>query len=86
MEGEGLDIPEPSSLNTMLALEQSGEYKGGFWMMLDIDVDRLDTPKERVNLAIPKNALREIDRYAARHNMKRSGFMVAAALKVARGG
>ncbi len=39
MEGEGLDIPEPSSLDIMLALEQSGEYEGGFWMMLDIDVE-----------------------------------------------
>ena len=86
IDGEEMDIPEPSSIEAMLALEQSGEYEGGLWMLIDIDMGRLDTRKERVNLTIPGNALREIDRYAAQHNMKRSGFMVAAALKAARGG
>ena len=41
MEGEELDIPAPSSIDAILALEQSGEYEGGLWMMLDIDVDKV---------------------------------------------
>ena len=65
IDGEEMDVPEPSSIEAMLALEQSGECEGGLWMLIDIDVGKLDTRKERVNLTIPGNALREIDRYAA---------------------
>ena len=47
IDGEEMDIPEPSSIEAMLALEQSGEYEGGLWMLIDIDMGKLDTRKER---------------------------------------
>lgn len=82
-DGEDMDIPAPTPLD---ALQNIEGYEGGTWAMIDIEVDKLDTRKQRVNLTIPRNALREIDQYAASRNMKRSGFMVAAALKEVRGG
>ena len=47
IDGEEMDIPEPSPIEAMLALEQSGEYEGGLWMLIDIDMGKLDTRKER---------------------------------------
>ncbi len=83
-EGEDMDVPAPSPLSDLVALEASGEYEGGTWVMIDIDVAKLDTRKERINLSVPRSALREIDAYADAHGMNRSRFMVDAALKQAR--
>ena len=85
-EGEEFEIPAPTPLDQLRALEADGEYEGGTWVMIDIDVDKLDTRKERVNLTIPRNALREIDAYVASKNLKRSGFMVQAALREIKNG
>ena len=81
-EGEDMELPAPSSLD---ALRGNPEYEGGQWVFVDVDPNALDTRKERVNLSIPVYALREIDAYVRTHGGNRSGFMVAAALSVARG-
>lgn len=80
-EGEDLEIPEPSSLDKF---EDDPDYEGGTWIFVDVDLAKLDTRKERVNLSVPAYALKEIDEYARAHGATRSGFMVQAALDAAR--
>ena len=81
-EGEDLEIPLPSSLEK---LRDGAGYEGGQWVFIDIDLNALNTRKERVDLSVPAYALREIDAYVRTHGGNRSGFMVSAALSVARG-
>ena len=82
-EGEDMDIPAPSSLDD---LRGNPDFDGGEWVFIDVNVDALDTRKERINLSVPAYALREIDAYVRANGGSRSGFMVTAALSVARGG
>ena len=82
-EGEDLEIPSPSSLDD---LRQDPEYEGGEWVFIDVDLAKLDTRKERINLSVPVGALKVIDQYAAEQGATRSGFMVKASLAAARAG
>ena len=82
-EGEEMDLPAPSSLDD---LRGNPDFEGGEWVFIDVSLDALDTRKERINLSVPAYALREIDAYVQAHGGSRSGFMVNAALSVARGG
>ena len=81
-EGEDIEIPAPGSLEE---LRDDPAYEGGQWVFIDVDLNALKTRKERVNLSVPAYALREIDAYVRAHGGNRSGFMVSAALSVARG-
>ena len=81
-EGEDLEIPVPSNLEV---LRNNSDYEGGQWVFIDVNLDSLDTRKERINLSVPVHALREIDAYVRIHGGNRSGFMVSASLSVARG-
>ncbi|RLA39633.1 MAG: HicB family protein [Gammaproteobacteria bacterium] len=75
-EGEDMSLPEPSEIDD--------RDDGGMWIFVDIDLGKLDTRKQRINLSVPANALQEIDEYASAHGQNRSGFMVQASLQVAR--
>ena len=75
-EGEDLQVPPPSTIDD--------RDDGGMWIFVDIDLSKLDTRKQRINLSIPTNALQEIDEYASAHGQNRSAFMVQAALRAAR--
>jgi hypothetical protein len=44
--------------------------------------DRAKVVKVRVNITVPEDALREIDRYAEAHGFTRSGFLTLAAKRV----
>ena len=81
-EGEDMEIPAPSRLEE---LRRNPDYEGGQWVFIDVNLDALDTRKERINLSVPVYALREIDTYVQSRGGNRSGFMVSAALSVARG-
>ena len=82
-EGEDMEIPVPRQLEE---LRGNPDYEGGQWVFIDVNLDSLDTRKERINLSVPVYALREIDAHVRAHGGNRSGFMVTAALSVARGG
>ena len=81
-EGEDMEIPVPSQLEE---LRGNPDYEGGQWVFIDVNLDALDTRKERINLSVPVYALREIDTYVRTQGGNRSGFMVSAALSVVRG-
>jgi len=48
--------------------------------LVDVDLDKLMGPAERINITVPRFALKKIDSAAARSGMNRSQFLVKAAL------
>ena len=50
------------------------------WGVVSIDPADFDATPERVNISVPRFALRRIDRFISRHHDSRSGFLVRAAL------
>lgn len=77
-DGEG--IPEPSSLTDIMADTQN---RDGVAVLVALKAE----PKTvRVNITLPDDTLREIDRYASDHGFTRSGLLAAAARKAIREG
>ncbi len=71
-EGEDMDLPAPTALDELMNDEQ---YKGGVWLLVDIDTSRLDTKPTRVNVSLPRGLVAQMDRYAKAHGMTRSGLI-----------
>lgn len=69
-------IPPPTALEH---LTQLPDYVGGVWMLVDIDLSRLNTQPMRLNISLPSNLVQQIDAYANAHHMTRSGFLAKAA-------
>ena len=46
-EGEDMDIPAPTALETLTAKSQ---YKDGVWMLVDVDVSQLSTRPMRLRV------------------------------------
>lgn len=74
-EGEEFEIPEPSDIDE---LEASGEYTEGVWMLVDIDVSKLASKPQRLNVSLPSHVVKRMDDYAARHHLTRSALIVKA--------
>lgn len=73
MVDSGLEIPEPSLLDAVLA---NADNHGAVPFLVPVEAP---SKPVRVNVIIPGRALRAIDAYAERHGMTRSGFLVRAA-------
>jgi predicted RNase H-like HicB family nuclease len=69
-------LPVASSLERWL---DNPDYQGGTWVLVDVDLSRLNIKSKRVNITLPENLLREIDRYAEQHHLTRSGLLSVAA-------
>jgi predicted RNase H-like HicB family nuclease len=82
MAGEGLPIPAPTALEKLTA---DSRYDGGVWMLVDIDVRRIDSAPQRVNISLPGSLLSQIDEYAQSHHLSRSGFLAKAAQEAMHG-
>ena len=74
---KGLDVPKPSSIE---ALRAKPEFAGWLWAVVEIDAELLDTEVERVNISLPKRALKILDSKAARAKKNRSAFIAELAL------
>jgi predicted RNase H-like HicB family nuclease len=74
--GEDTPIPPPSSLEL---LADNTEYRGGVWLLVDIDLAKLKVKSKRVNITMPEKLLREIDRYVEQYHITRSGLLAQAA-------
>jgi predicted RNase H-like HicB family nuclease len=74
-EGEDTPVPAPTSLEQLAA---NPEYRGGIWLLVDIDLAKLRVKAKRVNVTMPENLLKEIDRYAEQYHMTRSGLLALA--------
>lgn len=74
MVQDGEAIPEPSSLESIMADE---ECRSGVAILVPL---RSPAPKTvRVNITLPDDVLSAIDRYAESHGYSRSGFIAKAA-------
>ncbi|SCU78492.1 conserved hypothetical protein [Cupriavidus necator] len=73
---DGEPIPEPSGLERWL---RHPEYEGGVWMLVDIDLSRVNTRAVRVNISLPERLVQAIDDAAKSRHMSRSAFLALAA-------
>lgn len=79
MVEEGYAIPEPSSLESVMADPQN---RDGVAILVET---KLPPAKAiRVNITLPEDALREIDAYAEAKGFTRSGFLATAARRAMR--
>ncbi len=76
MAGENLPLPNATPLEK---LANHPDYTGGVWMLVDIDVSRVDPSPQRINISLPRYLLAEIDAYASSKGATRSGFLAEAA-------
>ena len=74
---DGEDLPEPSAIE---ALQSAKEYRGGVWALVDVDTDALLGPVERVNITVPRFALRRIDAAAQVAGLSRSQYLTRSGL------
>jgi predicted RNase H-like HicB family nuclease len=73
---ESAPLPEPTPLDK---LARDPKYKGGVWLLVDLDTARLDPAPKRVNISLPGQLLSQIDDYAEAHHLSRSGFLAKVA-------
>ena len=69
-------VPPPTPLENLVS---DPEYAGGVWMLVDLDLSRIDTRPVRLNVSLPSNLVQQIDAWAQAHHMTRSGFLARAA-------
>jgi hypothetical protein len=55
------------------------DYADWIWAVVDVPVERLFGPAEKINITVPRAILSRIDSHAKQHGMSRSGFFVEAA-------
>ncbi len=77
-EGEDAEIPNPSGIAQW---KDHADYQGGFWLLVEIDLARINAKPMRINISLPTRLVQRIDRYADEHHMTRSGFLAQAAAK-----
>lgn len=76
MDGESGRLPEPTPLEKLVA---DPHYAGGVWMLVDLDVARIDPSPQRVNISLPGSLLARIDEFAEARHISRLGFLAQAA-------
>ena len=77
MKEDGDQIPGPSPLDLIAV---SDGYKDAAAVLV-IKAPETASPSIRINVTIPDQMLKRIDRYAAKKGLTRSGFLVQAAKK-----
>ena len=75
-EDEDFALPAPSDIAD---LEATGEYEGGIWMLIDIDVSKLNSKAVRLNVSLPSHIVTRMDEFAKGNRLTRSGLIVKAA-------
>ena len=74
-EGERFDIPAPSDINE---LEKKHEYEDGVWMLIDIDISKLESKPVRLNVSLPSYIVKKMDDFASTNHLTRSALIVKA--------
>jgi len=69
----------PPLASSMEKYQHLDEYQDGFWMLLDVDLSRVQPRTVRVNVSMPEPLVQEIDTWAKQHGQSRSGFLAQAA-------
>ena len=74
---EKKDLPLAKSMSEW---QKNKEYKGWTWGIVDVEVEKLFGPAEKINITVPALTLRRIDAYVESHKVdSRSAFLVKAA-------
>lgn len=82
--GEPDAVPAPSAMEE---LARSPDYQGGVWMLVDVDLAKIESRPVRLNISLPEHVVKRIDAWAEQRGMTRSGFLAQAALgAIERGG
>ncbi|MFZ4703152.1 MAG: type II toxin-antitoxin system HicB family antitoxin [Candidatus Methylumidiphilus sp.] len=76
-EGEDMEIPLATPLEELV---KNPDFKDGVWLLVDVDIAKLLTKPVTINVDLPENLVKRIDRYAEEHQITRSGFLTRAAL------
>lgn len=74
--GEEVDFT-CSSIEDLVSRE---EFAGAVWALADVDVTKLDTKPERINISLPRFVLHKIDSFVEKRHETRSGFLARVAL------
>lgn len=74
--GDSDPIPTPSTPDQWA---HSEDYQGGFWMLVDIDLSKVNAKAVRLNISLPENLVHRIDASARERHMSRSAFLATAA-------
>jgi len=74
--GETERIPAPSAPE---AWAKDEDYQGGYWMMVDIDLSKVNTKAVRLNISLPENLVHRIDEEAKARHLSRSALLAMAA-------
>ena len=75
--GESESIPKPTPMEKLV---KNPEYLGGVWMLVNIDLSKVNTKSIRLNVSLPENLVHKIDEAATAMHMTRSGFLASAAI------
>lgn len=67
--------------STVEELAGKPEFAGVVWALVDVDLSKLDSKPERINISIPRFVLRKIDAYVEGRHETRSGFLARVALE-----
>lgn len=79
------DIPAPAHSLTQSA--ETADLSSTYHLaVIEVDMDQLSMEKERVNISLPRIALKAIDRAASRAGKTRSAYIVEASLNASRAG
>jgi len=74
---EKKDLPVAKSMSEW---QKDKEYRGWTWGIVDVEVEKLFGPGEKINITVPALTLRRIDAYVESHKVdSRSAFLVKAA-------
>lgn len=74
---DGDQLPRASILDQVA---KEADAKGALAFLVDLDVTKLSGPAERINISVPKKALRLIDEAAEAAGESRSSFLVRSAI------
>jgi predicted RNase H-like HicB family nuclease len=77
----GSDFPVTKSMSDW---QNDPEYAGWMWGIVDVPVEKLFGPAEKINITVPARILKRIDDFARQHGETRSGLLVRAAEQVMR--
>jgi predicted RNase H-like HicB family nuclease len=75
--GENVDF----TCSTVEELAGKPEFVGAVWALVDVDLSKLDSKPERINISLPRFVLHKIDAYVEERHETRSGFLARAALE-----
>lgn len=75
-DGEDVAVPQPSAIERW---QSARAYRGGFWLLVEVDLSRVNARAVRVNVSMPESLLARIDRAASDRHLSRSGFLALAA-------